>query len=79
MVGGDAVHAGARQAGAAEDVAAADHDRDLHAHLRDVLDLAGDALEHRRIDAVVLAAEQRLARELDQDARVARGCALRPS
>ena len=37
VVGRDPIHAGARQAGAAEDVAAADHDRDLHAHLHDVL------------------------------------------
>ena len=67
VVGGDAVHAGARQARAAEDVAAADDDGDLHAHLDDVLQLAGDALDDRRIDAVVAVAQQGLARELHED------------
>ena len=61
VVAGDAVHAGARQAGAAEDVAAADHDRDLHAQAHDFADLERDALEHLRVDAVVLLAQQRLA------------------
>ena len=39
VIAGHAVHAGARQAGAAEDVAAADHDRDLHAQAHDLADL----------------------------------------
>ena len=33
LVGGDPVHAGPREPGAAEEVAAADHDRDLRAVL----------------------------------------------
>ena len=40
VIAGDAVHAGARQPGAAEDVAAADHDRDLHPQAHDLADLA---------------------------------------
>ncbi len=75
VVAGDAVHAGAREARAAEDVAAADDDGDLHAHRVDLADLAGDALEHRRVDAVVRDAHQGFAAQLHQDAPVAR-CVL---
>ena len=53
VVGRDAVHAGPREARAAEDVAAADDDGDLDAAAADLADLAGDALEDRGIDAVV--------------------------
>ena len=40
VIAGDAVHAGAGEPGAAEDVAAADHDGDLHAGSSDLADLA---------------------------------------
>src|SRR4029079_17453869 len=36
VIAGDTIHAGTRQPGAAEDVAAADHDRDLHPQTRNV-------------------------------------------
>ena len=67
VVGGDAVHAGPREARAAEDVAAADDDGDLDVAGHDVPDLAGDALQDGRVDAVVGGAEQRLAADLEQD------------
>ena len=60
VVGGHAVHAGPGEARAAEDVASAEHHGHLHAHLRDLSNLRGDALEHGRIDAVILAPEQGL-------------------
>ena len=73
VIGGDPVHAGAREAGAAEDVAAAEHHGHLHAQLGQVADLAGDALEHAGIDAVILVAEQRLAGQFDEDSSVGGG------
>ena len=50
---------------------ASDDASHLHAGLLDLEHLAGDALEHLRIDAELGAAEQRLAGELDQNAFVA--------
>src|SRR5690606_23719052 len=67
VVGRDAVHARLGQSRAAEDVAAADDETDLDAHRRNLGDLARDALDDRRIDAVLLAAEQRFAAQLQQD------------
>ena len=72
VVGRDPVHAGTRQPRAAEDVAAADHHRDLHTHLRDVLQFPGDAPDDRRFDAVVPISHQGLTREFHQDSRVVR-------
>src|SRR5687767_729222 len=63
----DAVHARPRQAGAAEDVAAADDDRDLDVAGHDFPDLPRDALQDGRIDAVVRGAEQRFAADLEQN------------
>jgi len=60
VVGGDAIHASARQTRPAKDVAAAEHHGDLHIHLHDLLDLEGNAFQHSRIDAVITAAEQSL-------------------
>ena len=58
----DAVHAGPRQARAAEDVAAADDAaRPATPRSLDLEDFARDALQDRRIDAVVGRAQQRLA------------------
>ena len=71
VIAGHAVESRLRQARAAEDVAATDHAGHLHAGLLDLEHFARDALDHRGIDAEVGPAEQRLARELDQDAFVA--------
>ena len=57
---------------AAEDVAAADHDGDLHAQPHDLADLGDDAVDHLAVDAVGVFAHQRLARQLEQDALVHR-------
>src|SRR5690606_31475326 len=43
-----------------------------HTHAGDLDDLAGHALEHGRVDAVIDIAQQRLAGKLDQDPLVAR-------
>ncbi len=67
LVRGHAVHAGARQTRAAKDVAAADHDRDLHAERLDFGDLERHALEHRGIDPVRGLPQQRLAGQLHED------------
>jgi hypothetical protein len=68
----DAIHAGLGEARAAKDVAAADHEPDLDAHRGDLGDLGGDALDDRRVDAILLAAEQRLAAQLQQYSSVGR-------
>src|SRR5690606_8732159 len=70
VVAGGAVHPGTREAGTAEDVAAADHDRHLDAHAADLGDLPRDPPDHGRIDAVVELAHERLARELQQHAAI---------
>ena len=76
MIAGDAIHAGARETRAAEDVAAADDDGDLRAHLDELLQLARDALDHGRVDTVIALPHQRLARELHEHAfvRTVSGC-----
>ncbi len=53
VVGVRAVHAARAGGDAAEDVAAADHQRDLDAQAVDVDDLVGDLRQRRRVDAVV--------------------------
>ncbi len=68
VVAGHAVHARGLQARAPEDVAAADDDADLDAFVLHFDDLAREALQHFGIDAVVGAAHQRFARELQEDA-----------
>ena len=55
---------------AAEDVASADDERDLHAHLVHPLHLPGDGLDDREIDAVIAGATKCLAAQLEQDAVV---------
>src|SRR6185437_6391632 len=72
LVGRDTVHAGARQARAAKQIAAAHHDADLYTEGLHIADFLGDAFEYRWIDAVIGLAEQRLARELHEHA--AKGC-----
>ena len=64
VVGAGPVHAPLVQFGAAEEVAAADDDGDLHAVGGDLGDLVGDGGNHVRIDADLAAAEH-LAAELE--------------
>ncbi len=57
---------GAEQA--AEEIAAADDDRDLDAEVGGRLEIGGDALHRRRVEAERVRPHQRLARQLDDDA-----------
>ena len=59
----DAVHALRGALEAAEDVAAADDDADLHAGLGGLDDLVGVFIQSLRVDAILLAAHQGLAAE----------------
>ena len=70
VVGGRAVHAARARGDAAEDVAAADHDRGLDAHALDLGDVARDLRRNRGIDPVVLFAHQGFAGEFEEDAFV---------
>ena len=63
-----AVHARGGPGEAAEDVAPAHDDGDLHAGLPDGLDLLGEALRDRGVDAEGLLPHQGLAGKLEQDA-----------
>src|SRR5665647_645405 len=64
--------------GAAEEIAAADHDGDVDAEIVDFLDLAGDGDGPLEIDAGGDVAEEGFARDLEQDALVGRlGCGHR--
>src|SRR6202042_2899263 len=69
VVGGHPIHAGACQACAAKDVAAADDHGDLHRHQHDVLQFTGDALDDRRVDAVIPVAHQGFTGQLHQQDR----------
>ncbi len=71
VVAGGPVHAPGRGGEAAEDVAAADDDADLDAQRLDLGDLPRDERAELGIDAVLPLAQQRLARQLEQDAPVA--------
>ena len=51
VVGLGAFHAGGGTGDAAEDVAAADHDADLHAHADHVADIGGDGADGVVVDA----------------------------
>jgi hypothetical protein len=68
VVGGRAVHPLRRRRDAAVDVAAADDDRKLQPFRLDVDDLARDPVDRARVGAEVVAAHQRLAGELEEDA-----------
>src|SRR5690606_8186926 len=61
------------QSGAAEDVAAADHQRDFGSGLLGLDDLARQPPQHFRVDAVVLVPHQRFAGQLEQDAAEGEG------
>ena len=54
VVGGDPVEPLAARGGAADDVAAADHERELHAERVHRLDLFGEGLDHMEIEAEAL-------------------------
>jgi hypothetical protein len=58
--------------GATENVAAADHDADLHASFLHGDDFVGQPTNDLRIDAVVGIAHQRFTGELEQDAVILR-------
>src|SRR6185503_7600983 len=66
VVGPVAIHAALLQLGAAEEVAAADHDRDLYAPPGGRGDLSGDALHDVVVDTYRTATED-LAGELQHD------------
>jgi hypothetical protein len=72
LIGGHAIHAGLGETGAAEDVAAADDEPDLNPEADDLGDLDGDAADDGGIDAVMLATEQSLAAQLQQNPPVSR-------
>ena len=64
MIARDPIHSGAGQARAAKDIAAANHNADLHTECTDVLQFIGNAGENVGIDAVVTVSHQRLTAEL---------------
>jgi hypothetical protein len=70
VVGAGPVHAALGDLGAAEEVAAADDDRDLHAAVDDVAHLPGDVGDDVEVEADRAAAEH-LAGQLQQHAAVA--------
>ena len=71
VVGRGPVHAGGRALEAAEDVAAAHHDRQFGARGHHGGHITGDRLDDRRVNAVALISHQRFAAELEQDTPVA--------
>src|SRR5690606_18046271 len=70
VVGTRTVHALGRLRYATEDVATADHDRDLDTELRCLGDFGRDHAQDIRVDPVALATHQRLARNLEKHALV---------
>ena len=72
VVGGRAIHAARAGGQAAEDVAAADHDRGLDAERLDLGDVLRDARRHGRIDAVGLVAHQGFAGQFQKNSVVVR-------
>ena len=71
VITGYPVDARLRQPGAAKDVAAADDDGYFYAETADFGDLGSDPVNDRRIDSVILPAQQRLAAELEEDPFIA--------
>ncbi len=68
MVAGHAVAALGGHGDAAKDVAAADHDADLDAHVARLLDVGRDAIDDRNVDAETLFTHERLAGGFEKDA-----------
>ena len=58
VVGLSALHPSRGTGDAAEDVAAADHDADLHAHADHVADIGGDGTDGVVVEAILAAAHQ---------------------
>src|SRR3954447_10470632 len=71
VVAGRAVHPPRGWCETAEDVAATDDDADLDAEAVDLRDLASDEGAHGRVHAVLAVAEERLARQLEEDPPIA--------
>jgi len=72
VVAGRPVEATPAGGHAPEDVAAADHDPNVHAKRVDGPDLGRDRADDVEVDPVLALAEQRLAAQLEQDALVPR-------
>ena len=68
MVGAGALHFAAAVLCAAPEVAAADHNADLHAHRHTLGDRVTDAADHRKIQSGLFLPGKRLAADLQQDA-----------
>ena len=75
VVAGDPIQARRLQCGATEQIAATHHKPDLDANADQLTDLQRHAVQDLRVDAEVLVAHERFARQLEQDASVSR-CAL---
>jgi hypothetical protein len=72
VVGRGAVHAGSTASDAAEDVAAADDDRDLDTQLHDFGNVIDHALDGGTVDAEGIVAHQGFAGQFQKDALVGR-------
>ena len=70
VVGLSAVHAGRRAGNAAEDVAAADDDRDLNAHRNDRLDVVRNRADHFVVQTELAPAHQRFPGQFQQNTLV---------
>ncbi len=68
MVTGHPVHAGLGQTGTPKDVAATDYYPDLGTGAAGLVDFPRQALDHRRVDAIVAIAHQGLTGQFQQDA-----------
>ena len=67
MVAGDTVDSGFSEAGAAENVAAANDDGNFDPELGNITDFYGDPVNDDRVNAVVFLAQQRFAAEFQKD------------
>ena len=73
VVGGGTVHARGAERDPAEDVAPADHDRELGAHRHRLADLPHHARDRAAVDAVGVIPHEGLSGQLEQDALVGLG------
>ena len=74
VVGAGALHLAAAVLGAPPEVAAADHQAHLDAHVQALLDDVANPADHLKIQAGVLVASQSLAADLQQHALINRLC-----
>ena len=72
VVAGRAVESAPAGGHAPEDVAAADHDPDVHTELVDGADLGRDRADDIEVDPILALAEQRLPAQLEEDSAVLR-------